>query len=480
LWLQLTDKEMKCFRQNVPEVSSAVYVAIVLFSMATWMDVVGVWIEMPLFVTTLPEGWSLPSYLAIIIQLSNVGPAVYAIIQKFQQATKKTESDKDCKSTKRFDTEVVLTIVIIITEALNVFLLAFFWQITSIIAGRSHSVAMLTQMVPTALTSCMTSLVFLPYMARFPSTYISAHYVGQGFSGLIPGLIGLVQGAGGPPNCIWNSTRVTNDTLHNVTDEMTFYGMVNATTSVIIQSQKPLFSVQIFFFCLTVLFLVSLAAFCCLNFTKCGRSAMIVASVISDERCHCADEPVTSGIHETPVTNLDSPEHSIHHLCQLVHENNETVESAEAKSDARKSLNCQELIVKPNSGANASEGCRQAPPVKETSVKMKSGVFIWLLVVVGVVNALSNGLLPSTESYTCLPYGYLVYTLAVRLSSVAGSLACLSSMFLPRASVKVVSILTLIGVAIATFHMILALQSPNPVLRGHLLGDIVVVSKSVL
>jgi len=471
---------MKCFRQNLPEVSPGVYVAVVLFSMSTWMDVVGVWIEMPLFVTILPEGWSLPSYLAVIIQLSNVGPAVYAIIQKFQQGTKKTESDEDCKSARRLDAEVVLTLVIIVTEALNVFLLSFIWEITHVIAGYSRSVAMLIQMVPTALTSCMTSLVFLPYMARFPSSYISAHYVGQGFSGLIPGLLGLVQGAGGPPSCVWNSTQIMNDTLQNVTDETMFYEMVNATNTVIIQSQKPLFSVQIFFFCLTALFLVSLAAFCCLNFTKCGRSAMIVTNMISDEKCHYVDEPSACEIHETPVNNFDLPEHGVHQMRKLVHADDKTVESTEAQNEQSKCHNCQELLMKTDNDADALESCQQPPSVKETSVKMKNGVFIWLLIVIGAVNALSNGILPSTESYTCLPYGYLVYTLAVRLSSVAASLASLSSMFLPRASVKAVSILTLIGIVIAMFHVILALQSPNPVLRGHLLGDIIVVSKSVL
>ena len=433
---------MKCFRQNIPEVSPAVYVAVVLFSMSTWMDVVGVWIEMPLFVTTLPEGWSLPSYLAVIIQLSNVGPAAYAIIQKFKQGTKKTDSHNDCKITRRLDAEVVLTLIIIVTEALNIFLLSFTWQITSVIAGYSRSVAMLTQMVPTALTSCTTSLVFLPYMARFPSSYISAHYVGQGFSGLIPGLIGLVQGAGGPPNCVWNNTQSMNDTLLNVTDE-TFNGMINTTNSVIIQSQKPLFSIQIFFFCLTALFLVSLAAFCCLNFTKCGRSAMIVTSGISDDKCRHVDEPTAGEICETHLAKFDSPEHSVHQLCELVYANNETAESAETKNEQNKCYNCQELLVKVDNSADAIENCPQSPSVKGTSVKMNNGVFIWLLTVIGVVNALSNGILPSTESYTCLPYGYLVYTLAVRLSSVAASLASLSSMFLPRASVKAVSFLTL-------------------------------------
>ena len=474
---------MKQSGQKASKVSVAVYIAVVLFSMSTWMDVVGVWIEMPLLVTTLPEGWSLPSYLAIIIQLANVGPAVYAIIQKLHQGSGKTDSSEDYKTTKRLDAEVVLTLVIITVEAVNIFMLSFLWPITSFIGGRNHSVVMLSQMVPIALTSCMTSLVFLPYMARFPSLYISAHYVGQGFSGLVPGLIGLIQGAGSPPECIWNSTQPTNDTVQNATIAALFDGMSTTTTSLIIQSQKPLFSVQIFLLCLTALFLVSLAAFCTLNFSKCGRSAMISHHVsltnTLDETHQHIGEP-TSGIRKTSITNSDLPAHSAHQMCQLVQANNETEESA--GNEPRKSRNCEELLEKPdNNGCDASESSQHShsSTAKETSVKMPNQLFIWLLIVIGVVNALSNGLLPATESYTCLPYGYLVYTLAVRLSAVAASLASLLSMFLPRASVRVVFALTFLGLIIATFHMILALQSPNPVLRGHLLGDIIVVSKSV-
>ena len=455
---------MKRFQHSVRKVSPAVYLAVVLFSMSTWMDVAGVWIEMPLFVTTLPEGWNLPSYIAGIIQLSNIVAAPVAFA--FQRGTK-TKSNERYRCTRGLEAEVVLSLVIITTETLNVFLLSFSWQITGVIAGRTRSVVMLSQMVVTALTSCMTPFVFLPYMDRFPSSYLSAHFVGQALSGLIPGLIGLIQGAGDPPNCVWNNMQVINDTLQNVVD---FYGMVNATTNMIIQSPKPLFSVRVFFFCLTVLFLIPLAAFCCLNFTKCGRSAMAVADVISDERCHSADEPAASGIYETSGTNVESPEHSVHQLSQSVHANNETAELSEGKNEPSKS-HCHKLLMKPDDDAGALKSCQQAP-----SVEMNNVVFIWHLIVIGIVNALLNGFLPSTESYTYLPYGYRVYSMAVCLSFVAMSLAPLSLIFLQRASVKALSVATLIGMGIATFHLILALQSPNPVLRDHLLGDIIVVS----
>ncbi len=51
------------------QISVPVYILVMLFAMASWIDVNGLWVELPLLVTELPEGWSLPSYLSIIIQV---------------------------------------------------------------------------------------------------------------------------------------------------------------------------------------------------------------------------------------------------------------------------------------------------------------------------------------------------------------------------------------------------------------------------
>lgn len=41
-----------------------VYVLVIIFAMASWIDINGVWVELPLLVPRLPEGWGLPSYMA--------------------------------------------------------------------------------------------------------------------------------------------------------------------------------------------------------------------------------------------------------------------------------------------------------------------------------------------------------------------------------------------------------------------------------
>ena len=48
-----------------------VFLLIVLFGMGSWVAINGVWAELPLLVGSLPEGWNLPTYLVLIIQVIN-------------------------------------------------------------------------------------------------------------------------------------------------------------------------------------------------------------------------------------------------------------------------------------------------------------------------------------------------------------------------------------------------------------------------
>ena len=41
----------------------------ILFGISSWISINGLWVELPLLVQTLPEGWALPSYLSIIVQV---------------------------------------------------------------------------------------------------------------------------------------------------------------------------------------------------------------------------------------------------------------------------------------------------------------------------------------------------------------------------------------------------------------------------
>ena len=64
------------------QISIPTYVFVALFAISSWIDVNGVWVEVPLLVDALPEAWNLPSYLVVIIQIANIGPVAYTVAKK--------------------------------------------------------------------------------------------------------------------------------------------------------------------------------------------------------------------------------------------------------------------------------------------------------------------------------------------------------------------------------------------------------------
>ena len=53
----------------------------VVFGMASWISVNGLWVELPVLVSVLPESWALASYLSVIVQIANLGPISYALLR---------------------------------------------------------------------------------------------------------------------------------------------------------------------------------------------------------------------------------------------------------------------------------------------------------------------------------------------------------------------------------------------------------------
>jgi riboflavin transporter 2 len=222
-----------------------------------------------------------------------------------------------------------------------------------------------------------------------------------------------------------------------------------------------------------MLFIISAVSFSALNFTKYGRKAMV--------RKQCTKMENGSEMQEG-LKKEDSNDNSALLLAAPVHTNvhndtNELSPSACASNGKDHALCIKHVDdhVKESDHGNS----RDVPVITEPARKsapMSQLTFVTLLIIVAIVNAMLNGLLPSTQSYTCIPYGRLVYMLALRLSSVAGPIASLLSMLLPKPTTKVVVGLGLLGTTIGIFHLFLASQSPDPILRDQLIGKIIVVS----
>jgi riboflavin transporter 2 len=419
-----------------------VYVAVMLFGMSTWISIVGVWVEMPLLVNQLPESWRLPSYLVIIIQCANFGPAMYAIYDKIRPRTPSSNGHNSV-----IDVEIVVSFAVLLTAAVSVLLLSFLWPIQADIGGVQHSIALLTLVAAAALASCTSSVVYLPYMARLPSVYISAFYFGQGLCGLVPGIAGLVQGASSAPECL------------NITDSDHVDFALNGTyrpessysnSSILVRYKPPRFGVSAFFGFLFAMVCVSAASFACLNFIpRCREAASTTSQVVRNAR---SEEKVNDpGDEATSNDNKDGPSNAAEETSPL----NVAQATETDSSDAR--------------------GGGVVTVVEHEIRTVKRHRFVIMLTTVGVTSALWNGVLPATQSYTCLPYGNLVYKLSICLSWVCSPLATIPNMISPTSSLPLISCSTLAAVALSAFHLVLAAQSPHPVLQGQVIGQVLVV-----
>jgi len=420
-------------------VSGPVYISVMLFGMSTWIAVVGVWIEMPLLVNALPESWNLPSYLVIIIQCANLGPAMYAIWDKIRQRNQQARDEHhqdeypQQQQQSRIDREVVMSLIIILTAILSMLLLSLFWDHTVVIASVNRSVALLTLVSFASLACCTSSVVFLPYMARFPSVYISAYYFGQGLCGLLPGLLGLAQVVGQEPQCR-NETDINDTTVTVSTSDVTL------TPGYTVYYSSPRFSVGAMFALITVLLCVSAVAFCCLNFVDKCRSKLLDAAV-DDSQPVNADE-------------------------------------ATAARDASMQEATGLLESRENSKSNStpSDSIEIQTPVR---VVIQRRRYASLLVTIGIISALWNGILPATQTYTCLPYGNIVYRLSVCLSWVVSPLATLPNMLAPTSSLPLIVGLGAAASVLSALHLLLAAQSPHPILQGTVIGQVIVVSRQL-
>lgn len=216
------------------------YLLVVLFGSGSWVAVNGIWVELPIIVQHIPESWSLPSYLTVIIQLANIGPLIFTLGNKFYP---------------RVFREKPAILIVVSTGAVACALLAFFWKETGYVAGAERSIALLILAFFISVVDCTSSVTFLPYMAVFRELYMSPYFVGEGLSGLLPSLVALGQGVGAGAShesCTSPTDSPFNSTSGNGTSSESW-------------GPGPKFSPEVFFWFLSGMMVVSGLAFVGLN-----------------------------------------------------------------------------------------------------------------------------------------------------------------------------------------------------------------------
>lgn len=216
----------------------------IFFGIGTWIGINGTFIQLPLLVETAPEGWSLPSYLSVMVQIGNLGPLAYTLLQKFS---------------KQNDAYIIYGLLI--TGTLSAILTAFFYSRTAVLFGSEHSVALFALTFLTALTACTSSVLFMPYMGRFKEIYLVTYFIGEGLSGLLPSVVALIQGIGKTAEC----------RLANVTES----GQEIYDKYVV----PPLFGTSEFFFFVFAMMVLSFVGFLLLDRLKLSRKQYAAVKV---------------------------------------------------------------------------------------------------------------------------------------------------------------------------------------------------------
>nr|SVE75791.1 EOG090X07AW [Daphnia hispanica] len=308
--------------------------------------------------------------------------------------------------------------VLMVVGILSSLMIAFFWDATSFINGEEHSTGLLTLLFFLSLVDCSSSVLFMPFMARFRQAYLTSYLVGEGLSGFLPSIFALIQGVGGNPSCR-NTSAIINGS--ETWQQEAFY-------------PEPNFSVSVFFLILMGLMVCCAASFIGLNHCAVAKReryesvATRIPLAIDNQTFVASSELVD------PTFNGKSAKISYHVELDTVSE-----ETQRANTDISKSK------------------------------------FFYLLMLQAWVCALSNGALPSIQSYSCLPYGNIAYHFAVTLSAMANPLSCLIAYFLPITDVCLIAVFAFLGTSVSAYIIALAALSPTPPLVGYPSGETLMV-----
>ncbi|XP_038657212.1 solute carrier family 52, riboflavin transporter, member 3-A [Scyliorhinus canicula] len=400
-----------------------IHVLACVFGMGSWVAINGLWVELPLIVNVLPEGWGLPSYLTVIIQLANVGPLFVTLMHKFAPGKMK---------------EIIVIYIIISIGIMASLLMIFFWKETTLLTGRPHSTAFLTLAFFLSLVDCTSSVTFLPFMMRLPTKYMTTYFIGEGLSGFAPGLVALSQGVG-MVKCV-NVSKTINMTVDNFTE----WSSIHQIETHYIPAN---FSTETFLAFLTVMMIFCLVAFFFLT-----RVPWLPHEEINEE--HVADQMV--------------------HVSTTESELNKHI-SKRPTNQQNSSPNCPTKSI---DKAKLTDKTQNVATSTFTKYSKQQLLFIYFLV--AWVNSLTNGFLPSVQTYSCLPYGNLAYHLSAALGSMANPGACIIALILPKRSLVLLGSLSFVGTAFGAYNMAMAALSPCPLLQHSGAGAFLIVISWIL
>ena len=156
-------------------------------------------------------------------QVANIGPILFTIMRHYKRS---------------FASLKYTAYNILLLGFVAAILLSQFWDKVVEIGSKKSSLALLFLSFIFALSDCTSSVVFLTFMAKYPSGYMVPFYIGGGMSGVMPSMLTLAQGTVG-------------GTCSNVSSSDS--------------SDEPRFGVNLYFGLLSIFIVISGTAFYLLN-----------------------------------------------------------------------------------------------------------------------------------------------------------------------------------------------------------------------
>lgn len=397
---------MDILKSKIPK-SILTYGLVCTFGIGSWIAVNGIWAEMPILVNSTPECYKLPAVLVVTIQLANVGLLLYVGIRYCLHR---------CKVQAKIHLEVGTILILIVTGILSCVFLALFWNRTLFLFDELHSVSLFILTFFLSLVDCTSSIVFVPFMKNFPPEYLSALYIGEGLSGLLPSLFAFSQGS--VNNSISCSSNYTGHEALGIR-----------------------FSPSVYFIFLGGMMLLCGGAFVAIITIPTVRKHM-VNGTWKESQAHV----------QTRTCHKDT----------LYSPRNVNQSGSESEDDSQIDEN-KEIVQDGKLHFSLTNICRL--------FWSNSALYICLI----ILTFLTNGALNAVSSFAFRPYENSVYHTAINLALVANPLMSFVFFVLPSKS-KIVTVVTTVIICVLGIYVLVMAQSPAPTFQTSTFAEIIIVS----
>ena len=328
----------------------------------SWVVFSGIWVEAPLLLQKLPERWEISTTISFISQFAQIGPILLFFFKCKCISCFKGKWAHNLRKKQISDRIIVYMLFFI--GLISGVVMALFWDKTCTIFGKERSVVFLSCVFSLAILDCTCTIAFLTYIGSFKGNYVTALYIGEGISSLLPSLFALAQGTGDDQS---NSTSCNSTLSSNYS--------LNATTNKAQSIAQPRFSVSTYFWLLFGILVVSFCAFLMLDFWPSFQKEKKIYKKQTKNKIVKDKKDIMI------ILNREVSENLLH--------------------ERRNNEDDDEFYLEPTTNESNS----QKRGSKVSTKRKQSFDKFFLLVLITLVSFFIYGFLPGLSSYSAMPYG---------------------------------------------------------------------------